>query len=171
MAKALHRPKLAALFTSGEPTWRLLETSQGRRSHRLDEKMQTMSSLAKTEDSEVTRGMMTQQLWRPHSKPLRLNETGLSFLSSTPKERQQSGQISLTSEILKKFSGHKPASRVLVQKMITEFLTSKVFLHTDFVRIYILSKIYMSNIMFLFQIMGVKNVKCLCVTYKSSITS
>ena len=56
MAKALHRPKLAALFTSGEPTCRLLETSQGRRSHRLDEKMQTMSSLAKTEDSEVKKG-------------------------------------------------------------------------------------------------------------------
>ena len=56
MAKALHRPKLAALFTSGEPTRRLLETSQGRRSHRLDEKMQTMSSLAKTKDSEVTMG-------------------------------------------------------------------------------------------------------------------
>ena len=56
ITKALHRPKLAALFTSGEPTWRLLETSQGRRSHRLDEKMQTMSSLAKTEDSEVKKG-------------------------------------------------------------------------------------------------------------------
>ena len=63
---------------------------------------------------------------------------------------------------------HKPGK---TQKMITEFLTSKVFGHTDFVRMYILSKIYMSNIMFLFQIMGVKNVKCLCVTYKSSITS
>ena len=62
-------------------------------------------------------------------------------------------------------------NRVLIQKMITEFLISKVFPHTDFVRIYILSKIYMSNIMFLFQIIGVNNVKCLCVTYKSSITS
>ena len=70
---------------------------------------------------------------------------------------------------LSKLSG--VTDRVVVQKMITEFLTSRVFVHTDFVRIYILSKIYMSNIMFLFQIMGVKNAKCLCVTYKSSITS
>ena len=56
MTKSLHRPKLAALLAAEEPTWRLPETSQGRSSHRLDEKMQTMSSLAKTEDSEVKKG-------------------------------------------------------------------------------------------------------------------
>ena len=56
MNKTLHRPKLPALPAAGGPTWRLLETSQGRSSHRLDEKMQTMSSLAKTEDSDENKG-------------------------------------------------------------------------------------------------------------------
>ena len=56
MTKALHRPKLAALPASGEPTWRLLETSQGRSSHRFDENMLSMSPLAKKKDSEVKKG-------------------------------------------------------------------------------------------------------------------
>ena len=56
MAKALHQPKLAALPASGEPTWRLLETSQGRSSHGFDENMLSMSPLAKKKDSEVKKG-------------------------------------------------------------------------------------------------------------------
>ena len=56
ITKALHRPKLAALPASGEPTWRLLETSQGRSSHRFDENMLSMSPLAKKKDSEVKKG-------------------------------------------------------------------------------------------------------------------
>ena len=56
ITKALYRPKLAALPASGEPTWRLLETSQGRSSHRFDENMLSMSPLAKKKDSEVKKG-------------------------------------------------------------------------------------------------------------------
>ena len=54
--------------------------------------------------------------------------------------------------------------------MITEFLTSKVFAHTDFVRIYILSKIPMSNVMFLFQKIVTTEILDLCVTYKRNAT-
>ena len=39
----------------------------------------------------------------------------------------------------------------MVQKMITEFLTSTLFLLKRLAPIYILSKIYVSNVMFLFQ--------------------
>ena len=88
MTKALHRPKLAALPASGEPTWRLLETSQGRSSHRFDENMLSMSPLAKKKESEVNNlGMQAQQLWRPRSNSLLLKEMGLSGLSCTPKEK------------------------------------------------------------------------------------
>ena len=59
----------------------------------------------------------------------------------------------------------------MVQKMIiTEFLTSTLFLHTDFVRIYILSKIYMSNVMFLFQNMLTTEILDMCVTHKCNAT-
>jgi len=56
MNKTLHRPKLPALPAAGGPTWRLLETSQGRSSHRFDENMLSMSPLAKKKDSEVKKG-------------------------------------------------------------------------------------------------------------------
>ena len=75
---------------------------------------------------------------------------------------QQFRQVCWTSLILNFVAQQRPeilvkkmltvgcdTNRVLVQKMTTEFLTSKVFVHTDFVRMYILSKICMSNIMFL----------------------
>ena len=51
ITKALHRSKLSAPPASGEPTWRLLETSQGRSSHGFDENMLSMSPLAKKKDS------------------------------------------------------------------------------------------------------------------------
>ena len=56
MTKSLHRPKLAALPAAGGPTWRPLETSQGRSSHRLDDNMLSMSPLAKKEDSNENKG-------------------------------------------------------------------------------------------------------------------
>ena len=56
ITKALHRPKLSAPPASGESTWRLLETSQGRSSHGFDENMLSMSPLAKKKDSEVNKG-------------------------------------------------------------------------------------------------------------------
>ena len=56
ITKALHRPKLSAPPASGEPTWRLLETSQGRSSHGFDENMLSMSPLAKKKDSDENNG-------------------------------------------------------------------------------------------------------------------
>ena len=58
MTMSLHRPKLAALPAAEEPTWRLLETSQGRSSHGFVENMLSMSPLAKKKDtsSEVNKG-------------------------------------------------------------------------------------------------------------------
>ena len=53
----------------------------------------------------------------------------------------------------------------MVQKMITEFLTSTLFLLKRLAPIYILSKIYMSNVMFLFQKMLTTEILDMCVTY------
>ena len=89
MTKSLHRPKLAALPASGEPTWRLLETSQGRRSHRLDEKMQTMSSLAKTEDSDENKGDAGATDLAPTLEIVASERLGLSFLSCTQREASE----------------------------------------------------------------------------------
>ena len=58
----------------------------------------------------------------------------------------------------------------MVQKMITEFLTSTLFLHKRLAPIYILSKIYMSNVMFLFQNMLTTEILDMCVTYKRNAT-
>ena len=58
----------------------------------------------------------------------------------------------------------------MVQKMITEFLTSTLFLLKRLAPIYILSKIYMSNVMFLFQKMLTTEILDMCVTYKRKAT-
>ena len=59
----------------------------------------------------------------------------------------------------------------MVQKMITEFLTSTLFLLKRLAPIYILSKIYMSNvIMFLFQKIVTTEILDMCVTYKRNAT-
>ena len=58
----------------------------------------------------------------------------------------------------------------MVQKMITEFLTSTLFLLKRLAPIYILSKIYVSNIMFLFQKMLTTEILNMCVTYKRNAT-
>ena len=54
--------------------------------------------------------------------------------------------------------------------MITEFLTSTLFLLKRLAPIYILSKIYLSNVMFLFQKIGTTEILDMCVTYKRNAT-
>ena len=56
--------------------------------------------------------------------------------------------------------------------MITEFLTSTLFLLKRLAPIYILSKIYMSNVtcMFLFQKIVTTEILDMCVTYKRNAT-
>ena len=56
--------------------------------------------------------------------------------------------------------------------MITEFLTSTLFLLKRLAPIYILSKIYVSNVMFLFQKMlhVATEILDMCVTYKRNAT-
>ena len=51
----------------------------------------------------------------------------------------------------------------MVQKMITEFLTSTLFLLKRLAPIYILSKIYVSNVMFLFQKIVTTEILDMCV--------
>ena len=54
--------------------------------------------------------------------------------------------------------------------MITEFLTSTLFLLKRLAPIYILSKIYLSNVMFLFQKIVTTEILDMCVTYKRNAT-